>query len=75
MSLTVTDMCLNGDPGVSSLIPVRFHTFMEIDREKKTSAILLLCADSNRVVLNYKRNHVHKVLFSHFVSSPRKKCG
>ena len=73
VSLTVTDMSLTGDPGVSSLIPVRFHTFVEIDHEKNSSAILLLCANSKRVVLNYKLNHVHEVLVSHFLSSPRKK--
>ena len=27
-----TDVCLTADPGVLSLIPVRSHTFMEIDQ-------------------------------------------
>ena len=35
--------CLTADPGVTSLIPVRPHTFVEIDPEIISTAILLPC--------------------------------
>ena len=38
--------CLTADPGVTSLIPVRSHTFVEIDHEIISMVILLLSADS-----------------------------
>ena len=41
-----TDACLTADPGVASLIPVRFHTFVEIDHEMISTVILLPSADS-----------------------------
>ena len=41
-----TDGCLTADPGVASLIPVRSHTFVEIDHEKISPVILLPSADS-----------------------------
>ena len=28
-----TDACLTADPGVESLIPARYHTFVKFDRE------------------------------------------
>ena len=34
------------DPGVASLIPARFHTFVEIDREIISAVILLPSAES-----------------------------
>ena len=43
-----TDSCLTADPGVASSIPVRSHTFVEID--------------SRRVVVSYKRKYVHELL-------------
>ena len=33
--------CQTADPGVASSIPVRFHTFAEIDHEIISTAILL----------------------------------
>ena len=54
-------MCLTADTGVQSLIPARSHTFMEIDHEIISSAILLPFADSRRVVVIYKRKYVHEV--------------
>ena len=54
-------MCLTTDPGVGNLLPARFYTFMEIDREIISTAILLPFADSRRVV-RYKRKYVHEVL-------------
>ena len=41
-----TDECLTADPGVASSIPVRFHTFVEIDHEMISTLILLPSADS-----------------------------
>ena len=40
-----TDAYLTANPGVSSLIPVRSHTFAEIDHEIISTVILLPSAD------------------------------
>ena len=40
-----TDACLTADPGVARLIPVPSHTFVEIDHEIISTAILLPSAD------------------------------
>ena len=54
-------MCLTEDTGVESLIPARSHTFVEIDHEIISTAILLPSANSRRVVVSYKQKYVHKV--------------
>ena len=41
-----TDACLTAIPGVASSIPARSHTFVEIDHEIISTAILLPSADS-----------------------------
>ena len=41
-----TDACLTADPGVASSIPVRSHTFVEIDHAIISRVILLPSADS-----------------------------
>ena len=41
-----TDACLTADPGVASSIPVRSHTFVEIDHEMISTVILFPSADS-----------------------------
>ena len=41
-----TDESLTANPGVSSSIPARFHTFMEIDHEIVSTVILLRSAES-----------------------------
>ena len=41
-----TDACLTADPGVGSLIPVLYHTFVEIDHEIISMVILLPSTDS-----------------------------
>ena len=41
-----TDVCLTADPGVTSSIPARSHTFVEIDHEITSTVILLPSADS-----------------------------
>ena len=48
------DMYLTADPGVASSISAQFHTFVEIDHEIISMAILLPSADSRRVVVSYK---------------------
>ena len=40
-----TDACLTADPVVASLIPARYHTFVEIDHEIISTVILLPSAD------------------------------
>ena len=40
-----TDACLTADPGVASLIPAWYHTFVEIDHEIISTVILLPSAD------------------------------
>ena len=58
-----TDACLTADQGVASSIPVRPHTFMEIDHEMISTVILLLpLIHSRRVVVSYKRKYVHELL-------------
>ena len=42
----ITDAHLTADPGVASLILARSHTFVEIDHETISTAILLPSADS-----------------------------
>ena len=51
------DMCLTADPGVASLILPRSHTFVEIDHEIISTAILP-SAYSAQVVVSYKWKYV-----------------
>ena len=67
------DMCLTADPGVASLILDRSHTFMEIDHEIISMAILLPSADSRRVVVSYKQKYVHEVLVNCLVKLAEEK--
>ena len=46
VTFLATDACLTADPGVASSIPVRFHTFVEIDHEMISKVILPPSADS-----------------------------
>ena len=48
------------------VFPARSHTFVEIDHEIISTAILLPSADSRRVV-SYKRKYMLKVLVNHLV--------
>ena len=61
------------DPGVASSIPVRSHTFVEIDHELISTVILLPSAESWRVVVSYKRKYVHELLVSHLVKLAQEK--
>ena len=68
-----TDTCLNADPGVAPSIPAWSHTFLEIDHQIISTAILLPSADSRRVVVSYKRKYVHKVLVNSLVKLAQEK--
>ena len=72
MCLTA-DTCLTADPGVPNSIPVWSHTFMEIDHEIITTAILFPSADSRRVVVIYKQKYVHKLLVTRLVTLAQEK--
>ena len=61
------DLCLTADPGVVSSILAQCLTFVEIDHEIISMAILLPSADSRRVIVSYKRKYVHEVLVNRFV--------
>ena len=60
-------MCQTADPGVMTLIPAWSHTFVEIDHEIISMAILLPSANSRGVVVSYKQKYVHKVLVNGLV--------
>ena len=64
---------LSSDPEVASLIPAWFHTFVEIDHEIISTAILLPSADSRRVVANYERKCRHEVLLNRLVKLSQEK--
>ena len=65
--------CLTADPGVISTIQARSHTWVEIDHEILSMAILLPSADSRRVVVSYKRKYVQEVLVNRFVKPAQEK--
>ena len=69
-----TDACLTADPGVASSIPVRSHTFVEIDHEIISTVILLPSADL------FKKGccQLQGIVCARITacsSLPRKKCG
>ena len=72
MCLTA-NTCLPADPGVASSIPARFHTYVEIDHEIISTAILLPSADSRRVVVSYKRKYVQEILVNCLVKLAQEK--
>ena len=69
-----TDACLIADPGVASLIPARYHAFVEIDHEIISTVILLLpLIYSRRVVVSYKRKYVHRLLVNRLLKPAQEK--
>ena len=66
-------MCLTTDLGIARLIPAWYHTFMEIDHEIISTAILLPSNDSRRVVVIYKQKYVYKVLVNRLVKLAQEK--
>ena len=67
------DTRMTADPGIARSIPARSNTFLEIDHETISMAILLHSADSKRAVVSYKRNYVHEVLVNHLVKLAQEK--
>ena len=65
-----TDACLTADPRVASSIPVRSHTFVEIDHEMISTLPLI---HSRRVVVSYKRKYVHELLVNRLFKPAQKK--
>ena len=69
-------MCLTAELGVTSSIPARSNTLVEIDHEMISTVILLLSADSRGVVVSYKPKYEHEVLVNPLVKlAQEKKCG
>ena len=69
-----TDAYLTADPGVASSIPVRSHTFLEIDHEMiSTSFSSLPLIHSRRVVVSYKRKYVHELLVNRLFKPAQEK--
>ena len=63
VTFLATDASLTADPGVASLIPARFHNFVEIDHEIISTVISSLPLNHlRRVVVSYKGKYVHEVL-------------
>ena len=65
--------CLTADPVDTSLIPAWSNTFVEIDHEIISTAILLPSSDSRRAVVSYKRKCVHEVLAYRLVKLAKEK--
>ena len=66
--------CLTADPGVASSIPVRPHTFVEIDHEIISTVISSLpLIHSRRVIVSYKREYVHELLVNRLFKPAQKK--
>ena len=61
------------DPGVTSSIPARPHTFVDIDHEIISTVVLLSPAESRRVAVSYKRKYVHEVLVNRLVKLAQEK--
>ena len=69
-----TDACLTTDQGVASSIPVRSHTFVEIDHKMISMVILLLLLiHSRRVVVSYKWKYVHQLLVNRLFEPAQEK--
>ena len=69
-----TDACLTADPGFTSTIPVRSHTFVEIDHKlflRSFSSLPLIY--SRRVVVSYKRKYVHELLVNRLFKPAQEK--
>ena len=63
------------DPGIASLIPARYHTFVEIDHEIPSTGHSPPYADSRRGFVSYKGKCVHKVLVNRLFKLAQEKCG
>ena len=71
---TGIELATTADPGVASSIPVRSHTFVEIDHEMISTVILLPSADSfKKGVVSYKRKYVHELLVNRLFKPAQEK--
>ena len=69
-----TDACLTADPGVASSIPVRSHTFVEIDHEIISTVILLPSVDLfKKGFVSYKQKYVHELLVNRLFKPAQEK--
>ena len=59
--------CLTADPENASSIPARSNTFVDIEHEIISTVMLLLSADSRKIVDSYMRKYVHEVLVNRLV--------
>ena len=66
---------LIADPGIVSLIPVRSHTFMEIDREIISMVILLLPLIQEGLLSVTIKSMCMEYWLTASSGLPRKKCG
>ena len=75
--VTESVTCLTADRRVASSILAQSHSFVKIDHEIISTAILFPSTDSRRVVVSYKRKYVQEVLVNRLSSQacPEKKCG
>ena len=72
-----TDACLTVDPGVTSSIPARSHTFVEIDHEIISTGILLPSTETFKKGCCQFTNEsmCTKSWLTAYSSLLRKKCG
>ena len=71
-----TDASLTADPGVTSSIPARSHTFMEIDHEIISTVILFPSVESfKKGCAVTSESMCAKYWLTACSSLPRKKCG
>ena len=69
-------MCLTADPGVVSLIPAGFYTFVEIDHEIISMAILsLLLIQEGLLPVTSESMHTKYWLTASSSLTRKKKCG
>ena len=74
LTCLATDACLTAYPGVASSIPVRSHTFVEIDHEMISTVILLPSADSfKKGCCQLCRKYVHELLVNRLFKPAQEK--
>ena len=69
--VTLVWLAVNHNTSVTSMFKALSHTFVEIDHEIISTAILLHSADSRRVVVSYEQKYALKVV----KLAQEKKCG
>ena len=72
MCLTA-DTCLTADPGISSLIPARSHTFVKIDHEIISTAFSSLLLIQEGLLSVTSEKYVREVLVNSFIKLAQEK--